>query len=102
MLLDHRVVSYDAAVRQACIQNAKTPKWESFEERAMCACCGADFNWAYVLQSEPQQMLARNHCFKCGRVVCMGCSQTRQAWPELGAISAVRTCDSCVFGPDAI
>jgi len=101
MLLDHKVVSYQDAVRQACILDAKTPQWESFEDRTTCACCGADFNWAYVLQSEPQRMLARHNCFKCGRVVCHGCSQTRQAWPQLGAISVVRSCDACIFSPES-
>lgn len=103
MVSNHKVSAYDAALRQACIldSDVKTPQWESFEDRETCACCGADFNWAYVLQSSPQRMLARHHCFKCGRVVCDGCSQTRQAWPQLGFASNVATCDACVFGPDS-
>merc|ERR1712032_737764 len=92
MLEDHLVKSYDEALRQSCIEKPCAPRWESFESRSLCACCSADFNWAYVLQSEPQKMLARSHCFACGRVVCEGCSSNRQAHPTLGFKMPVRTC----------
>jgi len=100
MLDDHRVKAYDEALRQACIRRPQTPKWESFEDRSVCACCQADFNWAYVLKSEPQRMLARQHCFSCGRVVCDGCSQNKRAHQDLGLLVPVRTCDSCFFSPE--
>jgi len=100
MLDDHRVKAYDEALRQACIRKPCTPKWESFEQRKVCACCEADFNWAYILKSEPQQLLARNHCYSCGRVVCDGCSQNRIAHQQLGLLLPVRTCDSCFFSPE--
>merc|ERR1740130_1279956 len=96
MVEDHLVVSYDEAMHQAC-NPLVAPRWESFEERRSCACCGSDFNWAYVLQSEPQRMLARNNCSACGRVVCDGCSQNRQAHPHLGFVQPTRTCDGCFF-----
>lgn len=99
MTEDHKTTSYDLALRQACMFDLRPPKWESFEDRTTCACCGSDFNWAYVLQSEPQRLLARHHCFKCGRVVCDGCSKSRRAWPASGAITEVRSCDSCIFNP---
>uniref|UniRef100_A0A7S4Q497 sn-1-specific diacylglycerol lipase n=1 Tax=Alexandrium monilatum TaxID=311494 RepID=A0A7S4Q497_9DINO len=100
MMEDHTVRAYDEALRQACIRNPMAPRWEAFEQRKVCACCGADFNWAYVLKSEPQRMLARVHCFSCGKVVCDGCSQNRRAHEQLGFIVPVRTCDSCFFSPD--
>lgn len=100
MLEDHRVRSYDEALRQACIRQPKTPRWESFEERNVCACCQADFNWAYVLKSEPQRMLARHNCYSCGRVVCNGCSQNQRAHQDIGLLVPVRTCDSCFFSPE--
>jgi hypothetical protein len=100
MLEDHRVRAYDEALRQACIRQPKTLRWESFEERNVCACCQADFNWAYVLKSEPQRMLARHNCYSCGRVVCEGCSQNQRAHQELGLLVPVRTCDSCFFSPE--
>lgn len=97
MIEDHLVKAYDEALQQACIADPRTPRWESFEERQVCACCEADFNWAYVLKSEPQRMLARNNCFSCGRAVCEGCSENRRAHPHLGLFAPVRTCDSCFF-----
>lgn len=100
MMEDHTVRAYDEALRQACIERPRAPRWESFEERRVCSCCDSDFNWAYVLKSEPQQMLARFHCYSCGKVVCDGCSQNRRAHRELGFICAVRTCDSCFYSPD--
>lgn len=99
MLEDHKVRSYDEALRQACIETPKTPRWESFDERKTCACCSADFNWAYVLKSEPQRALARHNCFSCGKVVCGGCSQHRLAHQQLGFVLPVRTCDKCFFDP---
>jgi len=100
MMEDHRVRAYDEALRQACIRKTKTPRWESFEERTVCACCQADFNWAYVLKSDPQRMLARQHCYACGRVVCDGCSQNVRAHQDLGLLVPVRTCDGCFFSPE--
>lgn len=99
MVEDHRVRAYDEVLRQACIAQPGAPVWEAFDRRSVCACCGADFNWACVLQSEPQRMLARHHCFACGRVVCDGCSRTREAHEALGFRNAVRTCDGCCYGP---
>lgn len=100
MMEDHTVKAYDEALRQACIGKPKTPRWESTEERKVCACCEADFNWAYVLKSEPQRMLARLHCFSCGKVVCNGCSQNRRSQEQLGFVVPVRTCDTCFYSPD--
>ncbi|CAJ1407543.1 unnamed protein product [Effrenium voratum] len=97
MLTDHKMQSYARALHQACIQEPKAPEWESFEARELCACCNADFSWAYVLHSEPQKMLSRHHCFACGRVVCEGCSRKRLAHEHLGFQLPVRTCDSCAF-----
>merc|ERR1712087_658365 len=97
MLEDHLLASYDEALRQACVANAQPPQWESFEKRKRCACCDADFNWAFVLQSEPQRMLARHNCYKCGKVVCEGCFQNRAVHPQLGFIQPVRTCDACFW-----
>jgi len=99
MLDDHMSTSYEEALRQACLTGEVAPRWESFEERSMCACCQSDFNWAFVLKSEPQRMLARNNCYCCGKVVCEGCSQTKQAHPHLGFLQPVRTCDACRFSP---
>eukprot|EP00929_Paragymnodinium_shiwhaense_P058178 TRINITY_DN29134_c0_g1_i2.p1 TRINITY_DN29134_c0_g1~~TRINITY_DN29134_c0_g1_i2.p1 ORF type:complete len:775 (+),score=191.37 TRINITY_DN29134_c0_g1_i2:84-2408(+) len=99
MLDDHMVASYEESLRQACLHTMNTPRWESFEERTLCSCCGADFNWAYVLRSEPQRMLARHNCYCCGKVVCEGCSPTRQAHQHLGLLLPVRTCDACKFQP---
>mmetsp|Transcript_20664 Transcript_20664/g.39232 ORF Transcript_20664/g.39232 Transcript_20664/m.39232 type:complete len:771 (-) Transcript_20664:222-2534(-) len=99
LLEDHPVKAYDEVLRQACIAEPRAPKWESFSDRAVCACCNSDFNWAYVLSSEPQKMLARHHCFRCGQVVCDGCSQTRRSWPQIGFNMPVRTCDKCIYGP---
>merc|ERR1719262_316298 len=100
MLEDHKMSAYDEALRQACILEPRVPTWEAFEERKTCACCEADFNWAYVLKSEPQRMLARHNCYSCGRVVCDGCSQNQRAHQELGLLVPVRTCDSCFFSPE--
>merc|ERR1739848_91579 len=97
---DHSIKAYDEAVQQACVLEPRTPRWESFEQRRLCTCCNADCNWAYVLQSEPQRMLARHNCFACGRVTCDGCSQNRQALPHIGFTSLVRTCDRCYFSTD--
>lgn len=96
LLADHPVRAYDEVLRQACITESRTPKWESFSERAVCACCDSDFTWAYVLSSEPQKMLARHHCFRCGQVVCDGCSQTRRSWPQIGFNMPVRTCAALI------
>jgi len=98
MLNDHKLDSYNEALRQACIMEPTTSAWESFDERTVCVCCGSDFNWAFVLQSDPQKMLARQHCVACGRVVCDGCSQRRVAHPLLGFFTPARTCDGCFFG----
>lgn len=100
MVQDHMLKEYYAAVRQACIQAPRTPRWETFDERPVCACCGSDFNWACILRSEPQRMLARHHCYSCGRVVCSGCSGSVEAHPRLGLSEPVRTCDSCLFNFD--
>jgi len=101
MLEDHKMSAYDEAVRQACIQKPQTPRWQAFEDREVCTCCEADFNWGYVLKSEPQRMLARHHCFACGAVVCDGCSERRRAQPQLGFVEPVRTCDRCFFAGDS-
>jgi len=100
MLDDHMLKDYDETVRQACISEPKCKRWETSEDRSTCACCEAEFHWAYVLQSEPQRMLARNHCFSCGRLVCSGCSENQQAFPSLGFSVPVRTCDTCFYNPD--
>merc|ERR1719401_1238428 len=97
MLNDHKLDGYAEALRQACILEPMVPRWETLEDRTVCACCEADFNWAYVLHSETQRMLARHHCFACGRTVCDGCSQRRFAHPDLGFHDSVRTCDGCFF-----
>lgn len=97
MLQDHHVSAYAEALHQACIENPKTQRWESFDERKVCACCGSDFSWAYILQSEAQKMLARHNCYVCGHVVCEGCSRKRFAHAHLGFPRPVRTCDSCFF-----
>jgi len=99
MVEDHLLRSYDEALRQACLHPRPTKKrrWETFDERRICACCQSDFNWAYVLQSEPQHNLARHHCRQCGRLVCDGCSKHRKAHPLLGFEQPVRTCDTCFF-----
>ncbi|CAK9034402.1 Diacylglycerol lipase-alpha (DAGL-alpha) (DGL-alpha) (Neural stem cell-derived dendrite regulator) (Sn1-specific diacylglycerol lipase alpha) [Durusdinium trenchii] len=97
MLHDHKMESYARALHQACRLDVTVPAWESFDQRELCACCDSDFTWAYVLQSEPQKMLARHHCFACGRVVCEGCSRKRLAHERLGFQLPVRTCDRCAF-----
>lgn len=97
MLNDHHLASYAEAIQQALIPEPATPRWEPFEERSKCACCDADFNWAFVLHSEPQRMLARHHCYSCGRGVCDGCSDRQLAHPHLGFLSPVRTCDRCFY-----
>jgi len=97
MLDDHKTSAYVEALEQACIVQPKTPTWESFDDRKVCACCNADFSWAFVLQSEAQKMLSRHHCFACGRVVCDGCSRKRLSHERLGFPMPVRTCDTCVF-----
>eukprot|EP00928_Gymnodinium_smaydae_P068775 TRINITY_DN5204_c0_g1_i1.p1 TRINITY_DN5204_c0_g1~~TRINITY_DN5204_c0_g1_i1.p1 ORF type:complete len:776 (-),score=139.31 TRINITY_DN5204_c0_g1_i1:131-2458(-) len=97
MLNDHKLSAYDEALEQSCIEEPTAPPWESFDERTVCACCEADFNWAYILHSETQRMLARHHCCACGRVVCDGCSRRRHAHPHLGFTMPVRTCDRCFF-----
>mmetsp|Transcript_90090 Transcript_90090/g.226720 ORF Transcript_90090/g.226720 Transcript_90090/m.226720 type:complete len:770 (+) Transcript_90090:84-2393(+) len=97
MLNDHKLCAYSDALHQALITRPATPRWEPFHERKVCACCEDEFNWAFVLASEPQRMLARHHCFACGRAVCDGCSQRRLAHPQLGFARPVRTCDSCFF-----
>lgn len=97
MLKDHQMESYALAIHQACLQEPPVPEWESFDMRELCACCNSDFTWAYVLQSEPQKMLSRHHCFSCGRVVCEGCSRKRLSHERLGFQMPVRTCDSCAF-----
>eukprot|EP00418_Pyrodinium_bahamense_P039874 CAMPEP_0179198570 /NCGR_PEP_ID=MMETSP0796-20121207/98769_1 /TAXON_ID=73915 /ORGANISM="Pyrodinium bahamense, Strain pbaha01" /LENGTH=83 /DNA_ID=CAMNT_0020903027 /DNA_START=51 /DNA_END=298 /DNA_ORIENTATION=- len=66
MMKDHKLSAYAEALQQASIPEPRAPRWESFEERPVCACCQADFTWAIVLHSEPQQMLARHHCHACG------------------------------------
>mmetsp|Transcript_22478 Transcript_22478/g.77020 ORF Transcript_22478/g.77020 Transcript_22478/m.77020 type:complete len:850 (+) Transcript_22478:28-2577(+) len=97
MMNDHKLTAYSEALRQALISSPQTSTWEPFQARKVCACCEAEFNWAFVLQSEPQRMLARHHCFACGRGVCDGCSRKRLAHPELGFCHPVRTCDACYF-----
>ena len=97
MLKDHQMESYARALHQACLKEPPLPSWESFDARELCACCNSDFTWAYVLQSEPQKMLSRHHCFSCGRVVCEGCSRKRLSHERLGFQMPVRTCDSCAF-----
>ncbi|CAE8631884.1 unnamed protein product [Polarella glacialis] len=97
MLNDHRVAAYTEALHQACIDQPQAPRWESFDQRKACACCQADFSWAYVLQSEAQKMLSKHNCFACGRVVCEGCSRRRMAHAKLGFPNAKRTCDRCFF-----
>eukprot|EP00927_Polykrikos_kofoidii_P024680 TRINITY_DN22397_c0_g1_i1.p1 TRINITY_DN22397_c0_g1~~TRINITY_DN22397_c0_g1_i1.p1 ORF type:complete len:736 (-),score=107.29 TRINITY_DN22397_c0_g1_i1:121-2328(-) len=99
MVQDHLVKNYDVVMRQVCLEKVSAPTWESFEQRRVCACCSSDFNWACVLKSEPQRMLARHNCFSCGKVVCNGCSQHRQAHPRLGFTFPVRTCDACFYNP---
>jgi len=96
IIFDHEVSAYEEALRQASFVPSLTD-WESFDDREVCACCQADFSWAIVLQSYPQRMLARKHCFVCGRVVCGGCSERRLPHPEIGFTEAVRTCDKCFF-----
>eukprot|EP00930_Biecheleria_cincta_P004722 TRINITY_DN105652_c0_g1_i1.p1 TRINITY_DN105652_c0_g1~~TRINITY_DN105652_c0_g1_i1.p1 ORF type:complete len:809 (-),score=141.75 TRINITY_DN105652_c0_g1_i1:48-2399(-) len=97
LLSDHQLSAYTEALYQACIEEPQAPTWESFEQRNLCACCDADFTWAYILQSEPQKMLSRHNCFACGRVVCDGCSRKRLAHAKLGFPNPVRTCDTCAF-----
>eukprot|EP00931_Biecheleriopsis_adriatica_P055619 TRINITY_DN32928_c0_g1_i1.p1 TRINITY_DN32928_c0_g1~~TRINITY_DN32928_c0_g1_i1.p1 ORF type:complete len:775 (-),score=171.19 TRINITY_DN32928_c0_g1_i1:301-2625(-) len=97
MLNDHKIEEYMLALHQVCIEEPRAPRWESFDERKVCACCCADFSWAYVLQSEAQKMLSRHNCFACGHVVCDGCSRKRLAHAELGFPTPVRTCDGCAF-----
>jgi len=97
LLYDHYLSTYVEALHEACIEHPATPKWESFDDREVCSNCSADFNWAYVLKSEPQRMLARHHCCACGQVVCDGCCQRRLAHERLGFRFPVRTCDRCYF-----
>ncbi|CAE7255940.1 Dagla [Symbiodinium natans] len=92
MLHDHKLESYALALHQACVEVPRAPTWESFDQRELCACCGSDFAWAFVLQSEAQKMLSRHHCLACGRVVCDGCSRKRLAHANLGFTVPVRTC----------
>jgi len=97
MLTNHQIEAYAESLVQAAISKPKVPRWESFDERPVCACCQTDFSWAIVLRSEPQRMLSRHHCRRCGRVVCTGCSQRMLAQPDIGFLQPVRTCDSCYF-----
>jgi len=97
MLNDHWTRCYAEGLRQAAITEPNAPRWIPLEDHYKCACCNAAFSWAVVLQSAPQQMLARHHCFACGKGVCDGCSARRLSHPQLGFREPVRTCDRCWF-----
>ena len=104
MVEDHRGRAYLAALKaaRAALAAADTPPdWVPFDRAPDgCACCGAHFVWESTLRSHAQQVCARHHCRRCGRVVCSACSANRACLPKFGIIDAVRVCDRCHLDPD--
>lgn len=101
---DHSGDSYREGLQEALVaaHGSRPANWAPVDEAATCACCNADFLWSSMLRSEPHKLAARCRCHSCGAVVCVGCSEHKQALPQVGILREVRVCDRCFLQPKGL
>lgn len=101
---DHSGDSYREGLQEALVaaHGIRPATWAPVDEAATCACCNADFLWSSMLRSEPHKLAARCRCHSCGAVVCVGCSEHKQALPQVGILREVRVCDRCFLQPKGL
>ncbi|XP_054153190.1 FYVE, RhoGEF and PH domain-containing protein 6-like [Oppia nitens] len=78
------IMSSDSSAKSVLELGTYAPVWVPDGRVANCQLCGAEFS----------QLVRKQHCRCCGRVVCSGCSENRAPLPYMKNQNA-RVCDEC-------
>jgi len=104
MLADHGKLAYHQALLtvHANLNSTRSVVWQSFADAGdYCPCCHNLFDWESTSRSKKRRWASMTNCRACGLVICVSCSSTRRAIPDLGIIEPARVCDICAWsGPD--
>lgn len=90
---DHCYYHYNSGSQERSddIDASNSVLWIPNEWVPYCMCCADMFNW----------VRSREHCRKCGQVVCKQCSKIKQPVVELGFLRPVPVCKKCAEGNPA-
>ena len=75
------------------VERAETPTWSQSD---ICEACSSPFFWNFRQMWQRKIIGVRqHHCRKCGRAICLKCSQKSSTLPLFGYEFEVKVCESC-------